>query len=77
MFHLTPVCGSELNAVQTFFSSLTRRRLRRGVLRSIVDLRAAINRYIKEYNNDPKPIVWTKTANSILAETSPHSVPFQ
>ena len=52
-FHFTPTSGSWLNAVETFFSALTRRRLRRGVFRSIVELQEAINRYIEEHNDDP------------------------
>ena len=43
VFHFTPISGSWLNAVENFFSALTRRRLRRGVFKSIVDLQAAIN----------------------------------
>ena len=61
-FHFTPTSGSWLNAVENFFSALTRRRLRRGVFHSIVDLQAAINRYLDEHNPDPKPFVWTKPA---------------
>ena len=49
-FHYTPTSGSWLNAVETFFSAMTRRRLRRGVFRSLVDLQAAINRYLAEHN---------------------------
>jgi hypothetical protein len=60
--------GSWLNAVEGFFSTLTRRRIRRGVFRSIVDLQAAINRYIREHNDDPKPFIWTKPADGILAK---------
>ena len=56
VFQSTPTSGSWLNAVETFFSALTRRRIRRGSLRSIVDLQAAINRYIAEHNADPKPL---------------------
>ncbi len=67
-FHFTPTSGSWLNAVETFFSALTRRRLRRGSFHSIVDLQAAINRYIAEHNHDPKPFTWTKTAGQILAK---------
>ena len=67
-FHFTPTSGSWLNAVENFFSALTRRRLRRGVFRSIVDLQAAINRYLDEHNRDPKPFVWTKPAREILAK---------
>jgi len=55
-FHFTPTSGSWLNAVGTFFSALTRRRLGRGVFRSIVELQEAINRYIAEHNDDlPHP----------------------
>jgi transposase len=67
-FHFTPTSGSWLNAVENFFSALTRRRLKRGVFRSIVDLQAAINRYITEHNDDPKPFVWTQPAAAILAK---------
>jgi transposase len=66
--HFTPTSGSWLNAVENFFSALTRRRLKRGVFRSIVDLQAAINRYITEHNDDPKPFVWTQPAAAILAK---------
>jgi len=65
---LHPTSGSWLNAVETFFSALTRRRLRRGSFHSIVDLQAAINRYIAEHNADPKPFKWTKPADQILAK---------
>ena len=70
IFHFTPTSASWLNAVETFFSALTRRRLRRGIFCSIVDLQAAINRYIQEHNNEPKPFVWTKSADTILAKIS-------
>jgi len=65
-FHFTPTSASWLNAVEGFFSILTRQRIRRGVFQSVVDLQAAINRYITEHNDDPKPFVWTKTADAIL-----------
>jgi transposase/transposase-like protein len=67
-FHFTPKSGSWLNAIETFFSALTRRRIRRGSFHSIVDLQAAINRYIAEHNADPKPFAWTKPADQILAK---------
>jgi transposase len=67
-FHFTPTSGSWLNAVETFFSALTRRRIRRGTFSSIVDLQAAINRYLAEHNADPKPFVWTATPASIIAK---------
>ena len=67
-FHFTPTSGSWLNAVETFFSALTRRRIRRGTFSSIVDLQAAINRYLAEHNADPKPFVWTAAPASIIAK---------
>ncbi len=75
VFHFTPTSASWLNAVEGFFSALTRRRLKRGVFHSIVDLQAAINRYIQEHNNDPKPFRWTKPANTILAKLDRLPVP--
>ena len=74
-FHFTPTSASWINAVEGFFSTLTRRRLKRGVFHSIVDLQAAINRYIKEHNDDPKPFQWTKSADTILAKIERIPVP--
>jgi transposase len=75
VFHYTPTSGSWLNAVETFFSALTRRRLKRGSFHSIVDLQAAIHRYIAEHNADPKPFTWTKTPAQILAKLNPLIAP--
>ena len=58
-FHFTPTSASWLNAVEGFFAKLTRRRLKRGVFHSLVDLQAAINRYLAEHNHSPKPFTWT------------------
>ncbi len=66
-FHFTPTSSSWLNAVEGYFAKLTKRRLKRGVFHSIVDLQAAINRFIKETNENPKPFVWTKDPNKIIA----------
>ena len=66
IFHFTPTSASWLNAVETFFSALTRRRLRRGNFASITDLQAAINRYIAQHNGSPRPFIWTKSAEAIL-----------
>ena len=67
-FHFTPTSGSWLNAVENFFSKMTRQRIRRGVFRSIVDLQAAINRYLAEHNAEPKPFVWTDRPDHIQAQ---------
>ncbi|MFP1133202.1 IS630 family transposase [Asticcacaulis sp. W401b] len=75
VFHFTPTSGSWLNAVENFFSVLTRRRIRRGVFKSVIDLQAAINRYLAEHNQDPKPFVWTKPAKEILAKIERRPVP--
>ena len=75
VFHFTPTSASWLNAVEGFFSVLTRRRPKRGTFHSIVDPQAAINRYIDEHNNDPKPFVWTKSADTILAKLHRLPVP--
>jgi transposase len=64
--HFTPTSCSWLNAVETFFSVLTRRRLRHGVFRSVVDLQAAINRFIADHNAEPEPFVWTADPEMIL-----------
>jgi transposase len=58
-FHFTPTSCSWLNAVEGFFARLTNRRLKRGVFHSLVDLQAAINRFLAEHNESPKPFVWT------------------
>jgi transposase len=71
IFHFTPTSASWINAVETFFSALTRRRLRRGDFRSLVDLQTAINRYIAEHNDDPRPLAWTKT-DAQFARIEPH-----
>jgi hypothetical protein len=61
--------------VKTFFSALTRGRLRRGDFRSVVDLQAAIHRYNAEHNDDPRPFVWTKPTKAILANVNRHAEP--
>jgi len=74
-FHFTPTSGSWLNAVESFFSTLTRRRLKRGVFRSIVELQAAINRFLAEHNRAPRPFIWTRSANAILDRLATIPVP--
>jgi transposase len=66
-FHFTPTSASWLNAVEGFFAKLTRGRLKRGVFRSLVDLQAAINRFLAEHNQNPKPFVWTADPDRIIA----------
>ena len=67
VFHFTPTSCSWLNAVEGFFAKLTQRRLKRGACRSVLELQTAINRFIAEANDKPKPFVWTKSPDLILA----------
>jgi len=67
VFHFTPTSASWLNAVEGYFAKLTSRRLKRGVFRSIVDLQAAINRFLAETNVNPRPFVWTADPDKIIA----------
>jgi hypothetical protein len=53
--------------VEGFFARLTRRRLKRGVFRSLVDLQAAIDPFLAETNSTPKPFVWTADPKRVLA----------
>jgi transposase len=68
--HFTPTSSSWLNLVERWFRELTTRRLRRGVFQSVPDLIAAIEQYICLHNADPKPFIWTASAEKILAKVS-------
>lgn len=65
--HFTPTGGSWINQVERFFADLTNRQLRRGAHRSTFELESAIRDYIDIRNRHPKPFIWTKTADEILA----------
>ena len=64
--HFTPTSASWLNQVERWFATLTERQIRRGTHRSTVELERAIRDYLSLNNRDPKPFVWTKTADQIL-----------
>ena len=66
-FHFTPTSCSWLNAVEGYFAKLSKRRLKRGVFHSVVDLQAAINRFLAETNRNPKPFTWTADPDKIIA----------
>lgn len=68
--HFVPTYSSWLNLVERWFSKLTDEALRRGNHRSIQELERAIHSYIAATNEDPKPFVWTKTADQILASVA-------
>ena len=65
--HFTPTYGSWLNLVERWFAELTNKQLRRGVHRSVSQLEAAIREFIDAHHASPKPFVWIKTADQILA----------
>jgi hypothetical protein len=58
-FHFTPTSTPWCSAVEGFLAKLTRRHLKRGVLRSVADLRSALNRFLVETDSSPRPFVWT------------------
>jgi len=64
--HLTPTYSSWLNLVERWFAELTTRKLRRSAHRSVAELEADLDAWITAWNQDPKPFVWTKTADEIL-----------
>ena len=66
--HFTPTSSSWLNQVERWFRDLTDKNLRRGIFASVPDLIASIQTYLDTHNDDPKPYVWTATAESILAK---------
>jgi transposase len=64
--HFTPTGSSWLNLVERWFAELTNRKLRRSAHRSVTELETDIRKWINEWNKDPRPFVWTKTADEIL-----------
>jgi transposase len=68
--HFTPTGASWLNLVERWFAALTEKQIRRGMHRSTRELEDAVRRYIEATNRRPKPFVWTKTADEILASVS-------
>jgi len=67
-FHFTPTSASWLNMIERFFRDLTDKALRRGSFYNVDDLTGAIDEYINAHNADPKPFIWTTSANDILAK---------
>lgn len=66
--HFVPTSSSWLNLVERWFAEITRQRIRRGTFESVPDLIAAILEYLDHYNRSPRPFVWTKDADTILAK---------
>ena len=70
VLHFTPTSSSWLNLVERWFAELTNKKLRRGAHRSVGQLNADIRAWIQTWNHNPKPFVWTKTADQILESIS-------
>jgi transposase len=66
VLHFTPTSSSWLNLVERWFSELTTKKLRRGTHHSVRDLNTDIRAWINTWNDNPRPYVWTKTADQIL-----------
>jgi transposase len=75
--HFTPTSSSWLNLVERWFRNLTDKAIRRSVFHSVNDLTTAIEDYLKVNNDNPKPFVWTATAEQILAKVARGRVALQ
>ena len=64
--HFTPTSASWLNLVERWFAALTEKQIRRGSFRSTRELETAIRAFLKHHNSQPKPFIWTKSADDIL-----------
>ena len=64
--HFTPTGASWINMVERWFATLTEKQIRRGIHRSVPQLEQTIRSYVAANNENPKPFVWTKTADQIL-----------
>jgi transposase len=68
--HFTPIRAAWINLVERWFASLTENQIRRGTQRGARELDQAIRAYVRHNNAQPKPFVWTKTADEILASVA-------
>jgi len=71
VLHFTPASGSWLNMVEIFFGIITRQAIRRGTFHSVKDLEEAIGEYIDGWNDRAHPFTWTKSADHIIAHSTP------
>ncbi|MFE0921895.1 transposase, partial [Streptomyces nigra] len=70
--HFTPTSASWLNLVERWFAELTQKKLKRGVHRSVQALERDIRAWLADWNEHPRPFVWTKTADEILDKVAAH-----
>ena len=64
--HFTPTSASWINLVERFFAKISRKRIRRGIFESVASLEAAVEGDSIRHDVNPKPFVWTKTAQVVL-----------
>jgi len=69
-FHFIPTSSSWLNLVERWFREITTKRIRRGTFQSVPELIAVIEEYISYNNANPKPFIWTKTAEEIIQKVN-------
>jgi transposase len=72
--HFTPTSASWMNQVETWFSILHRKTIRRGVFRSVGSLKDAVHRFLDAWNDNKHPFVWVKTPDQILAKAKPKAI---
>ena len=70
MLHFTSTSASGLNLVEHWFRELSDKRIRRGVFHSVAEISASIEACIENHNHDPKPLVWSATADQITQKVS-------
>jgi len=69
-FHFIPTSSSWLNLVERWFAEITQKQIRRSVFTSVKELEEAIYQFIEHNNKNPKPFVWTKSANHIIQKVN-------
>jgi hypothetical protein len=65
VLHFVPTSSSWLNLVERWFGELDAKAIRRGVFRSVEELKTSIDAFLKAWNEEPNPFVWTATVESI------------
>ncbi|SHE87187.1 DDE superfamily endonuclease, partial [Ferrithrix thermotolerans DSM 19514] len=74
-FHFTPTYSSWMNQVERWFSALTTKYLKRSVHHSVTELNRGITKWAKAWNENPKPFIWTKSADEIFASMQKYLEP--
>ena len=68
--HFIPTSSSWVNLIERWFAELTEKRVRRGVFKNVPDLIAVIEDFMRAYNENPKPFIWTKKVDQILEKVN-------